>query len=102
MPKPISNVSGRITSLYDQGLVILTREMKHLARLSIVEKLGSGPAKDLRDYIKLLAEMKDAAIQAQAERKEKAEAAAKAKSTEELERAVAEAAPTYPIIPIKQ
>ncbi len=62
MPKPISNVSGRITSLYDQGLVILTREMKHLARLSIVEKLGSGPAKDLRDYIKLLAEMKDAAI----------------------------------------
>jgi hypothetical protein len=97
MPKPISPIK-RVNSLYTQCLGILEKEVTHLARLNIVEKLSTQPAKDLVAYIKLLAEMKKAQAAITAEATEKASVAKKALSDEELKQAVISGSPPNPFL----
>lgn len=54
---PLSEIS--VVKLIDDGLVTLHREMKRLMSLSVSGKLEPNNARDLRDYIKLLFELKD-------------------------------------------
>lgn len=54
---PISEIS--IARLIDDGLLILTREMANLKRLSVSGKLQAADARDLRDHLKLLFELKN-------------------------------------------
>jgi hypothetical protein len=53
----ISEIS--ISSLLDDGLITLYREIKNLSALSENGKLLPQDAKDLRDHLKLLFELKD-------------------------------------------
>lgn len=53
----ISDIS--ISRLMDQGLVALNREVKNILILSARGKLEASDARDLRDTIKLLFELKD-------------------------------------------
>lgn len=53
----VSDIS--ISRLMDDGLLILFREMKNLKILSISGKLLPEHAKDLRDHLKLLFELKN-------------------------------------------
>lgn len=55
-PPPISDIS--VTRLIDDGLVALYREMKNLLMMSAKGKLDPANAKDLRDHMKLLFELK--------------------------------------------
>lgn len=61
----------KIDRLYNRGLLCVGREMERLVNLSIAEKLSITDARDLRDYIKLLGDMKKAheAIEKAAEAK---------------------------------
>lgn len=54
---PISDIS--VQRLIDDGLVVLYREIKQLMMLSAKGKLEPNSAKDLRDHLKLLFELKD-------------------------------------------
>lgn len=54
---PISDIS--ISRLMDDGLLVLYREIKNLKMLSISGKLLPEHARDLRDHLKLLFELKD-------------------------------------------
>ena len=54
---PISDIS--VARLIDDGLLVLHREMKNLLILSAHGKLEASDAKDLRDTVKLLFELKD-------------------------------------------
>lgn len=54
---PISEIS--IARLIDDGLLVLFREITNLKRLSVSGKLGPTDARDLRDHLKLLFELKD-------------------------------------------
>lgn len=83
-PRPLI----RITRLYGDCLVLMEREIKHLTDLSIASKLQTGPAKDLRDYIKLLAEMKEAHESMREERALKRSANAKRLTDEQLRQAL--------------
>jgi len=83
MPKPINPIK-RINLLYGDCLDLLEQEVKHLKALAIVEKLSRDPAKDLRDIVKLLAEMREAQERIIDEKKAQAEAKAKALSNEQL------------------
>lgn len=57
-PDPVvSDIS--IDSLIDNGLLVLYREVKQLLALSSKGKLASPDARDLRDHLKLLFELKD-------------------------------------------
>lgn len=56
-PPPMSEIS--IARLMDDGLVALYREMKNLLTLSSKGKLDAPSARDLRDHLKLLFELKD-------------------------------------------
>ena len=56
-PPPISDIS--VTRLIDDGLVALYREIKNLLVLSARGKLEANDARDLRDHLKLLFELKD-------------------------------------------
>lgn len=53
----LSDVS--IARLLDQGLLALSREIKNLLVASSKGKLGPADARDLRDHLKLLFELKD-------------------------------------------
>lgn len=55
--KPISDIS--IDSLLGDGLLGLYREMRNLLLLSAQGKLEAADARDLRDTVKLLFELKD-------------------------------------------
>lgn len=55
-PPPLSDIS--VSRLIDDGLIILYREMKNLLALSVSGKLDPNDAKDLRDHLKLLFELK--------------------------------------------
>lgn len=54
---PASDIS--IQRLIDDGLVALNREIKNLLTLSARGKLEATNARDLRDHLKLLFELKD-------------------------------------------
>lgn len=54
---PLSDIS--VDRLLDTGLVILMREMKNLMSLSSNGKLEANDARDLRDTVKLLFELKE-------------------------------------------
>jgi hypothetical protein len=54
---PPSDVS--IARLLDDGLIALYREMKNLLVMSSKGKLSAANARDLRDHLKLLFELKD-------------------------------------------
>ncbi len=54
---PISDIS--IARLIDDSLLVLYREIKQLLMLSARGKLEANDAKDLRDHLKLLFELKD-------------------------------------------
>lgn len=54
---PISEIS--IARLIDDGLLVLYREITNLKRLSVSGKLEATDARDLRDHLKLLFELKD-------------------------------------------
>lgn len=54
---PISDIS--IQRLIDDGLLVLFREITNLKRLSVSGKLEATDARDLRDHLKLLFELKD-------------------------------------------
>jgi len=55
--QPLSEVS--IDRLIDNGLTALQREIKNLLSLSARGKLDAASARDLRDTVKLLFELKD-------------------------------------------
>lgn len=54
---PLSEIS--VQRLIDDGLVVLYREIKNLMISSIKGKLDPNDARDLRDHLKLLFELKD-------------------------------------------
>lgn len=54
---PAKDIS--VTRLLDDGLVALYREMKNILTLSSHGKLDAATARDLRDHLKLLFELKD-------------------------------------------
>ena len=54
---PISDIS--VARLIDDGLLALYREIKNILNLSAHGKLAANDAKDLRDHLKLLFELKD-------------------------------------------
>ncbi len=54
---PHSDIS--IARLMDDSLLVLYREVKNLLRLSVSGKLLPEHARDLRDHLKLLFELKD-------------------------------------------
>jgi hypothetical protein len=54
---PISEIS--VARLIDDGLLVLYREIKNLMMLSVRGKLEANDARDLRDHLKLLFELKD-------------------------------------------
>lgn len=54
---PASDIS--IIRLIDDGLVALNREIKNILILSVKGKLDAPTARDLRDHLKLLFELKD-------------------------------------------
>lgn len=83
MPKAIKPIL-RINKLYTRGVTILSREIERLYTLSIGDKLSLGHAKDLRDYMKLLADMKEAHEAIQADQKAKEEAASKALTEQQM------------------
>ncbi len=57
-PEPVvSDIS--IDSLIDNGLLVLFREIKQLMNMSVKGKLSAPDARDLRDHLKLLFELKD-------------------------------------------
>ncbi len=57
-PDPlVSDIS--IDSLIDNGLLVLYREVKQLLAMSVKGKLSAPDARDLRDHLKLLFELKD-------------------------------------------
>lgn len=56
-PPPISDIS--VARLIDDGLVALYREIKNLLALTSKGKLEANDARDLRDHLKLLFELKD-------------------------------------------
>lgn len=55
--RPLSEIS--VDSLLGDGLLSLYREMRNLKFLTSKGKLGPAEAKDLRDTVKLLFELKD-------------------------------------------
>lgn len=56
-PPPISDIS--VARLIDDGLIALYREIKNILALSSKGKLDPNDARDLRDHLKLLFELKD-------------------------------------------
>ena len=56
-PPPISDIS--VQRLIDDGLIALYREIKNILSLSARGKLDPNHARDLRDHLKLLFELKD-------------------------------------------
>lgn len=54
---PTSDIS--VARLIDDGLLVLYREMTNLKMLSVHGKLDAASARDLRDTIKLLFELKE-------------------------------------------
>jgi hypothetical protein len=54
---PISDIS--VARLIDDGLLVLYREIKNLLMMSVNGKLEPNDARDLRDHLKLLFELKD-------------------------------------------
>lgn len=53
----IGNIS--IQRLLDDGLLVLSREIRNLTIASVSGKLDASEARDLRDHIKLLFDMKE-------------------------------------------
>jgi hypothetical protein len=56
-PPPISDIS--VSRLIDDSLIVLYREVKNLLALSARGKLDPNDARDLRDNLKLLFELKN-------------------------------------------
>lgn len=54
---PTADIS--VQRLIDDSLLVLYREVKNLMRLSVNGKLEATDARDLRDHLKLLFELKD-------------------------------------------
>lgn len=54
---PLGDIS--VQRLIDDGLIVLYREIKNLLAYSTKGKLDPNSAKDLRDHLKLLFELKD-------------------------------------------
>jgi hypothetical protein len=54
---PISEIS--VARLIDDALLVLYREIKNLVARSVNGKLEANDARDLRDHLKLLFELKD-------------------------------------------
>lgn len=54
---PISEIS--IDSLIDDGLLALHREIKNIVKQGVHGKLDAPTARDLRDHLKLLFEIRD-------------------------------------------
>jgi septation ring formation regulator EzrA len=86
-----ANPINRINRLYSKGLNLIERDMNAIDMLSRFskEKLPTSAAKDLRDYIKLLSDMAKEHVKIQADLAALAKANDKAKTDEELLRAVA-------------
>lgn len=58
-PKVADPTDISIARLIDDGLLVLYREVKNLMMLSVNGKLEPNDARDLRDHLKLLFELKD-------------------------------------------
>lgn len=78
--KPLTTIN----KLYKQGLSIIEHEMRCIKDLSIGGKLPSGPSKDLRDYMKLLEDLKRAHKAIEADKATKAKSSVSLLSDEEL------------------
>lgn len=52
-----SGISPRIRTLYSKSITLVSREIGHLRKLAIVNKLGPDEAQDLISYVKLLGEI---------------------------------------------
>lgn len=75
----------KIDRLYTRGLLTLGREMERLNTLSIGNKLSSNQAKDLRDNLKLLWDMRKAHKTIKADRATQVASAATSITTDALE-----------------
>lgn len=58
-PKIADPTDISVARLIDDGLLVLYREIKNLMMLSVNGKLEPNDARDLRDHLKLLFELKD-------------------------------------------
>jgi 23S rRNA pseudoU1915 N3-methylase RlmH len=85
MAKPFSPIK-RIDRLYTDSLQLIEKEIYHIRLMCIAEKLPMSAAKDLRDYVKLLAEMKKTHAVMETERKIEAEQKTKNITEEELKK----------------
>jgi hypothetical protein len=95
---PVSRAQAKISRLYSQGLRLVEQEMEAISKLmQYGEKLAPGHAKDLRDYIKLLADMKEVHDRLTEERRAKAKEATKAVPDEALIKAVTGAGGMAPV-----
>jgi hypothetical protein len=87
--KPIRTARSKaiiqMERMWDRCLALVEREITHLEGLSIVNKLGAAYAKDLRDYVKLIHDMKSVQLAREAERRKKVEAKTAQLSEEALE-----------------
>ena len=75
----------RVDSLYGDCLTLIERDIVHLKALSIGDKLAAAPAKDLRDYVKLLGDLKIELRQLETEKQAKKDEKAKELTAEQLE-----------------
>ncbi len=88
---PIKNIPGRITSLFQQSLVVLTREIKSLSRISAGvpgsngAKLSDSESKALVNYIKLLNELRKLDMELAASKAERDKTKASTLSDKEIE-----------------
>jgi hypothetical protein len=97
---------ARINRLYSKGLDLLERDITAIDNLTRFngEKLPSGPAKDLRDYMKLLEDMKAAQEKIKQETdnlKAKRNNQLPTEQLEQLLRAETGAAPSSPSKPLQ-
>lgn len=93
MPDAPKLITRKLQRLHHRAMAILTREIGHLENLSISEKLGGTAARDLRDYIKLLGELKETSLDLEAAREREDRESATTSSEQELVDALAKSTP---------
>lgn len=79
---------SRVDVLYNKTITIMQRDVAAIGLLSLGGKLEDAPARHLKDYIKLLRDLKDVEAEASQAMLDKANKAKTALSEKELEKLV--------------
>ena len=75
---------NRIKFLYRKSLDIIEREIRHIETLATAVKLDAGPARDLREYTKILSDLMEVSQRESKARADKKALKAKTMSEAEL------------------